>query len=142
METVLTIQQIDGKIADLKRQLLALEPMHPGSLSSQYHVCGKSGCKCTAAPKPQPHGPYCKLNFVHHGKFTCRFVRADVVGEVSALVATFKTFRQLTDEWVSLSIARALLGPLARLERKTKNVPPPKSPRRKKQSQGNQPAQV
>jgi hypothetical protein len=120
----LTIQQIDEKIAQVKQRLGALGPMHPGSLSRQYHVCGKPGCKCQAIP-PQRHGPYCKLNYVYHGKFTCRFVRTDRVREVTTLVAAFKTFRQLTDEWIALSIARAQLGPLARMTQRAKSHPPP-----------------
>lgn len=116
----LTVQQIDEKILLLKQQLLALGPLHPGSLSRQYHVCGKPGCKCTDPQKPRPHGPYSKLTYVYHGKFTCRFVRADSVQEVTALVAAFKTFRQLTDQWIALAIQRAQLGPLVRTNPKSK----------------------
>jgi hypothetical protein len=114
MQTLLTTQQIDEKILRLKHQLLALGPLHPGSLSRQYQVCGKPGCKCCHPKKPRPHGPYTKLTYVYHGKFTCRFVRAQSVREVTALVANFKIFRQLTDDWVALSIQRAQLGALQR----------------------------
>ena len=106
MQTPLTTQQIDKKILQLKQQLLALGPLHPGSLSRQYQVCGKPGCKCCDPNKPRPHGPYTKLTYVHHGKFTCRFVRAGLVQEVTTLVAAFKTFRQLTEDWIALSISR------------------------------------
>jgi hypothetical protein len=34
----------------------ALGDMRPGSLSTQYNVCGKLGCRCKADP-PQKHGP-------------------------------------------------------------------------------------
>jgi len=114
MQTPLTTQQIDEKILQLKQQLLALGPLHPGSLSRQYQVCGKSGCKCCDPRKPRPHGPYTKLTYVYHGKFTCRFVRAQSVREVTALVASFKIFRKLTDDWIALSVQRAQLGPLQR----------------------------
>ena len=112
MEITLQMQQIDEKILQIKQQLLALGPLHPGSLSRQYQVCGKSGCKCHAPKKPQLHGPYTKLTYAYHGKFTCRFVRAHAVAEVTALVATFKVFRRLTDEWIALAIRRAQLGSL------------------------------
>lgn len=136
MQTPLTVQQIDEKILRLKHQLLALGPLHPGSLSRQYQVCGKPGCKCCDPTKPRPHGPYTKLTYVYHGKFTCRFVRADSIPEVTALVAAFKTFRQLTDDWVALSIQRAQSGPLQRTVRISKSAPlakkPQKSPLRSK----------
>ena len=127
MKKPLTVQQIDEKIAQLKQTLLALGPLHPGSLSRQYQVCGKPGCKCQDSTKPRPHGPYCKLTYVYHGKFTCRFVRADSVQEVTALVASFKKFRQLTDEWTALAIQRAQWGPLQRTRPKSKTrraIPP------------------
>jgi hypothetical protein len=122
MQTSLTMQQIDEKLLRLKQQLLALGPLHPGSLSRQYQVCAKPGCKCCAPQNPRPHGPYTKLTYVHRGKYTCRFVRATSVQEVTALVAAFKTFRQLTEEWVALSIQRAQLGPLQRAVRSSKQV--------------------
>ncbi len=136
MQTPITMQQIDEKILRLKQQLLALGPLHPGSLSQQYQVCGKPGCKCGDAKKPRPHGPYTKLTYVHRGNYTCRFVRAGSVQEVTALVAAFKTFRQLTEEWVALSIQRAQLGPLQRTARTSRPVSlapeTQKSPRRSK----------
>ncbi len=114
MQKPLTVQQIDEEIRQRKQRLLALGPFHPGSLSRQYQTCGRPGCKCRDPRQPRPHGPYTKLTYVYHGKFTCRFVRADSVLEVTALVADFKQFRQLTDEWIALAIQRAQLGPLQR----------------------------
>jgi hypothetical protein len=112
MTIALTTQQIDEQILQIKQRLLALGPLHPGSLSRQYQVCGQSGCKCHDPKKPELHGPYTKLTYAYHGKFTCRFVRAQAVAEVTALVATFKEFRQLTDVWIALAIRRAQLGSL------------------------------
>jgi hypothetical protein len=130
MQTTLTLQHIDEKILQIKQQLLALGPLHPGSLSQQYQACAKPGCKCCDPNKPRPHGPYTKLTYVHRGKYTCRFVRAGSVQEVTALVAAFKTFRQLTEEWVALSIQRAQLGPLQRAVRSAKQAPvAPKTPK-------------
>lgn len=136
MPKPLTVQDLDKKILQLKQQLQALGPLHPGSLSQQYQVCGKPGCKCGDSQRPRPHGPYTKLTYVHHGKFTCRFVRAAAVREVTALVANFRTFRQLTDAWVALSIQRAQLGPFQRAVPDPEAPSPPpqarKSPRRPK----------
>ena len=123
MKKSLTVQEIDEQILHLKNQLMALGPLHPGSLSRQYQVCGRRGCKCVDPHKPRPHGPYSKLTYVYHGKFTCRFVRAGSVKEITALLAAFKAFRKLTDQWVALAIQCAELGPLGRASRK--NGPPP-----------------
>src|SRR5437870_13199715 len=37
--------QIADKIAQLKKELAELVPMHPGSLSEHYNVCDNSGCR-------------------------------------------------------------------------------------------------
>ena len=120
MKKPTTVQDIDEKILHLKHQLTELGPLHPGSLSRQYQVCGKPGCKCMDPQHPRPHGPYSKLTYVYHGKFTCRFVRAGSVKEVQALLAAFKKFRKLNDEWIALAIHRAQLGPLERATKKSK----------------------
>ena len=117
------LQDLDEKILRLKHQLIKLGPLHPGSLSRQYQVCGKPGCKCVDPQNPRPHGPYAKLTCVYHGKFTCRFVRAGSLKEVTALVAEFKTFRQLTDQWIALAIQRAQMGPLERVTKQSKTRP-------------------
>ena len=120
MPNAITVQQIDKEILRLKQQLLDLGPFQPGSLSRQHQVCGKPGCQCCDPEQPRPHGPYTKLTYVYHGKFTCRFVRAEAVKEVGTLVANFKKFRHLTDQWVALAIQRAQLGPLQRVGSKPK----------------------
>jgi len=105
MNTIPTIQTIDRKIETLKRQLRTLGPLHPGSLSQQYQVCGRPGCRCQKTA--QRHGPYWKLRYVHRGGQVCRFVRAAYAAEVKKRLATYKTFRRLMDQWVALSVLRA-----------------------------------
>lgn len=78
--------------------------MHPGSVSRQYQVCGKPGCKCMDADNPAKHGPYHKLAYVHRGRPVCRFVRAECVEGLTARLAAYKEFRSLMDRWVELSI--------------------------------------
>jgi hypothetical protein len=101
------IQALEYKIQNLKNQLIALGPIRPGSLSRQYHVCRKPGCRCQNPRKPQRHGPYYHLDYVHHGKKTTRFIRAEDLREVRSQVANFKTLRRLVDSWITLSLKRA-----------------------------------
>lgn len=110
MKLINAIQEIEDKIQEIKNQMLALGPMHPGSISQQYHVCGQPGCRCKAATNPQRHGPYCKLRYVHHGQQVCRFVRPQWRKELARQLAVYKTFRSLTDQWVALAIQRARLA--------------------------------
>src|SRR5271157_3679439 len=50
MTTTRRIQQLEQPIDRIKRNLLALGPLHPGSLTRQYSVCGKAGCRCKDRP--------------------------------------------------------------------------------------------
>jgi hypothetical protein len=101
------IQKYRQKIAALKDQLLQLDRMRPGSLSRQYNVCGKPGCRCKDPQKPKRHGPYYQLNYVFRGKKKSQFIRAAAVAAVRAELANFKKFRRLTDQWVGLALQRA-----------------------------------
>ncbi len=107
MKTNPRIQVIEHKIKNLKVQLGALGPLRPGSLSRQYHVCRKPGCRCQHPRKPQRHGPYYHLDYVHHGKKTTRFIRAEQLPEVRRQLANFKKLRHWVDQWVTLSLERA-----------------------------------
>ncbi len=98
---------MEEEIARIQKKIAALGPMHPGSISYQYQVCGKKGCKCQDTDNPRPHGPYGKLSYVHRGKKVCRFVRADCIKQINARLLVYKTFRKLTDRWIELSIKRA-----------------------------------
>jgi len=96
--------QIARKVEQLKRQLVQLGPMHPGSLSEQYNVCGKAGCRCKDPKDPQKHGPYYQLSFTWRGKSRTRFVRAERLADVRQKVTNYRRFRKLTDEWVDLVV--------------------------------------
>jgi len=43
-------QSLEQKIEAIKRELITLGPLQPGSLSKQFNVCGKPGCRCKADP--------------------------------------------------------------------------------------------
>jgi hypothetical protein len=96
--------RLESEIAKIKQELAALGPMHPGSVSRQYQVCGNPACKCMNPKRPRRHGPYYKLCYVHHGKPVCRFVRADCVQAVKERLAVYKRFRALMDKWIESSI--------------------------------------
>jgi hypothetical protein len=96
--------QIARKIEHLKRQLAEIGSMHPGSISEQYNVCGKSSCRCKDLKNPQKHGPYYQLSFTWRGKSRTRFVRAEQLADMGEKITNYKRFRELTDEWVDLVV--------------------------------------
>jgi Family of unknown function (DUF6788) len=96
--------EIELRIEAIKRSLTKLGPMHPGSLSEQYNVCGKLRCRCKDSKKPRRHGPYYQLSFTWQGKSTSRFVRQERVTEIRRKVENYKRFRELVNKWVGLSV--------------------------------------
>jgi len=109
MNTNQSLDRMGREIDDIKQQLLALGPLHPGSVSRQYQVCGNPACRCMHPKRPQRHGPYYKLAYVHRGKPVCRFVRADCVQAVKERLTAYKRFRSLIDKWIELSIRQGVV---------------------------------
>ena len=101
---MMKVAQIERRIAHLQRQLLLLGPVHPGSITEQYNVCGQPGCRCKDPKNPQKHGPYYQLSFTWRGKSSTRFLRPEQVESMRRKVANYKQLRELMNEWVSLGI--------------------------------------
>src|SRR5258708_12125929 len=66
--------EITLQIEKVKRDLAGLGELRPGSLSTQYTVCGSPGCRFKATP-PQKHGPYNQLSFTRKARSITTFVR-------------------------------------------------------------------
>jgi hypothetical protein len=106
----MNLPKIDRRIEAILERLARLGPMHPGSLSQQYNVCGKAGCRCKDPKKPQKHGPYHQLSFTWRGRSTTRFVRPERVASMERKVTNYKLFRELVNEWVDLEVERERAG--------------------------------
>jgi len=107
MTTTFRQRQIERKIVEIKQALAGLGPLHPGSLSRQYNVCGKPGCCCKDPKNPSRHGPYFKVSYAYRGRFSSRFVSRDQAKTVRVELANYKQLRELTDKWVGLSLRLA-----------------------------------
>ena len=91
------------RIQKIKKDLVALGDLRPGSLSEQYNVCGKPGCRCKADP-PQKHGPYFQLGWTRKRKSTTRFVRRPNLLAVRKQLNNYQQLQALVDQWIDLSI--------------------------------------
>ena len=98
------IRRLEERIAALKALLSRLGALHPGSLSKQYNVCGKPGCRCKDPKDPRRHGPYYQLNYVFRGKKTSRFIPHQEVTQLRAELVNYKTLRRSTDQWTGLAL--------------------------------------
>lgn len=104
----MTEREIDARITAIKKELAALGPLHPGSISRQYNVCGSPACRCKADPA-QRHGPYYQLSYGHRRKSSSTFVRERDLPAVAQQLRNYQRLRALVDEWIELSIERARL---------------------------------
>ncbi len=101
-------EELQERIQRIKEELVGLGDMRPGTLSKQYNVCGKPGCRCKDPKKPEKHGPYYQLSYSHQGRSTTEFVKKHLVSDVRRQLRIYAQFRELTDEWVAISIKIAV----------------------------------
>ena len=91
------IRQIELRLQQIKRALLELGPMRPGSLTRQYQE-----------PRHRA-GAYWQISYTRHMKSRTEYVRKEWVKEMRRLIATYKRFKRLIDQWLDLSIEHSQL---------------------------------
>ena len=91
------IQQIERRIDRIKRALLEIGPMRPGSLTRQYK-------------DPQHHtGAYWQISYTRQMKGRTECVRKEYVKEVRRQTVAHKRFKRLVDKWIDLGIEHSRL---------------------------------
>src|ERR1035441_707048 len=83
--------EIERQSEKVKRDLAALGDLRPGSLSTQYNVCGSPGCRCKATP-PKKHGPYYQVSYTRKSKSSTKFVRKE---ELPAIRKQLKNYERM-----------------------------------------------
>ncbi len=86
--------RIEAEIERVKKELVKLGRMHPGSLSSQKRARG---------------GEYHQLSYSHGGRGYTKYVRPEDVPAVRQELINYRRFRELTSKWVRLEIELARL---------------------------------
>lgn len=100
----MTTKAIEKKIEKVKKQLLQIREMRPGSLSKQYNVCGMPGCRCKDPENPKKHGPYYNLSYTVKGKGGTKFIRKEFAKKIAEETAQYRKFKKLMELWISLSV--------------------------------------
>ena len=96
------IRALETEIEAIKRELVSLGDLRPGSLSRQYNVCGNPSCRCKEKP-PRKHGPYYQLSFTRKGKSGTQFIKKAHVATVKKQMKNYSRLRRLVDRWIELS---------------------------------------
>ena len=89
--------EMEKEIVEIKKALMELGEMRPGSLSKQYR-------------KPKEKiGSYYQLSYMHKMKSRTDYVRLPFLEPTRKQVETYKRFKTLTERWIELGIAHAKL---------------------------------
>ena len=100
------IGQIEQRIDRIKRELVEIGPMRPGSLTRQYK-------------DPQDKtGAYWQISYTRQMKSRTEYVRREWVKELRSQIKTHKRFKRLVDQWIELSIEQSKLA-MRMAEKKT-----------------------
>ena len=81
--------RIEAQISGIKKSLMELGRIHPGSLSKQKRTRG---------------GEYHQLSYSYGGKGYTKYVRPDDVPEVTRMLRNYRRFREFISRWVQLEI--------------------------------------
>jgi len=99
---------LERQIEAVKRDLVALEDLRPGSLSTQFNVCGTPGCRCKATP-PEKHGPYYQVSYTRKGKSSSKFVKKKDLPAVRKQLKNYARMKLLTERWIELAMELSTL---------------------------------
>lgn len=94
---------IENKISKIQSEIIKSGPFRAGSLSKQYNVCGKAGCKCKDQKNPQKHGPYYQISYYLKKKHKTSFVPESAVKQIESEINNYKKVTALFDEWTTLN---------------------------------------
>ncbi len=92
------------KVERIRRRLISLGPILPGSIGEQWNVCGTAGCKCKDPINPKKHGPYYQLSFSVGGRSSSLFIRKEDLSEARKRVRNFQEFKKLTTELIQANV--------------------------------------
>jgi len=93
------LSAIQKQIQNIKKKLLEVGVMRPGSLTKQMQ-------RRSTTDKVFE---YWQLSYTHKMKSKTDYVRQDLVKQTEAQVKEFKKFKKLVDEWIDLAIEQAKL---------------------------------
>lgn len=90
------LKKIESRIEKIKRELMRIGEMRPGTLRQQYRGTAKNS-----------YGEYWQLKFTHKGKSQTEYVRSESAAEVKTQIAMYQRFRKLVELWTALCIQHA-----------------------------------
>ncbi len=104
MERSNNVADLEAAREELRRRLLGIGDLRPGSVVEMYRRCGKPNCRC-ARPGEQGHGPTLVLTHKEGGKTVTRSIPEEAADRTREQVAEYRRFRETVREFVAVSEA-------------------------------------
>lgn len=104
------LKRIEERIEKLKKEVLALGPMRPGSITRQYRL-----------PKEKQR-PFYQISYTHRMRSRSEYVRPENLAALRKETASFRRFKMLVERWVNLALAASQLR-VCLASQKARNMP-------------------
>jgi hypothetical protein len=91
------LRKTEDQIERIKRELLTLGPMRPGSITQQYRL-----------PKERRR-PFYQVSYTHRMRSRSEYVRPENIDALRKETANFRRFKTLIARWVDLALAASQL---------------------------------
>jgi len=92
-----------ARFEELKKQILELGFVRPGSLVRRYMPCGNPSCRCMGSP-PRLHGPYYQWSYKIAGKTCTVRLSEDQARLCAEWVRNHKRLKRLLRQMEQLSL--------------------------------------
>ncbi|MEK6697677.1 MAG: DUF6788 family protein [Nitrospirota bacterium] len=86
------LARIKQQIEEIKRELMGIDEMRPGSLTKLYRNVKDKKWE------------FYQLSYTHKMKSKTNYVRTHHVAELREQIKTYKKFKKLAEKWIDLSI--------------------------------------
>jgi hypothetical protein len=91
------IKQISLRIKEIKKLLVGIGELRPGSLTQQFHNADQKKV-------------YWSLSYTHKMKSRSEYIKPDLVETTQRQIQNYKLLKSLMEEWIALSIEQAKLN--------------------------------
>ena len=97
MENHTRLLKIEKQIRAIKRELMEIGEMRPGSLT------------CQKRKRKEMYGEYWQLSYTHKNKGHTEYIRKAHAASVKHQIDNYSHFRALISKWITLAITHAQL---------------------------------
>lgn len=91
-------KRIQERIDQIRREIMEVDLVCPGTLSQRYNTCGKPNCRCAQDPDAR-HGPYYDWTRREKGRFVHSLVSPTQADAIHEAIENHKRVLELLAEW-------------------------------------------